>query len=316
MKVLVTGATGLVGRQVVNRLRDAGLEVRIASRHPERLGRTSDAVLLPGFDAPADAFLAVMQDVTHVVHCAALNNDRDASEHDYLAVNGALTGQLAGAAATLASGRFLYLSSIRAVVGPGFSGTIDEETLPAPQDAYGRSKREGEIRTLDAYRSAGRSDAAVLRLPPVHGEGMKGNLATLMRLADTALPLPTGALTGIRSLISSDAVAGAVLQLLTKPAALQPIYVAGDRPPATISEIAAAFRRGFGRPPRLLAVPGAPLRAAAKVLGKGKAWDALTASQICDPSLLVSEGWIPQADTLDQLTGLARRRKSAAAHAR
>ncbi|RWF57360.1 NAD-dependent epimerase/dehydratase family protein, partial [Mesorhizobium sp.] len=42
MKVLVTGATGLVGRQVVNRLRDAGLEVRIASRHPERLGRTSD----------------------------------------------------------------------------------------------------------------------------------------------------------------------------------------------------------------------------------------------------------------------------------
>jgi UDP-glucose 4-epimerase len=63
-------------------------------------------------------------------------------------------------------------------------------------------------------------------------------------------------------------------------------------------------------------VSGAPLRAAAKVLGKGKAWDALTTSQICDPSLLVSEGWIAEADTLDQLTELARRRKSAAAHAR
>ncbi|TGQ96065.1 epimerase, partial [Mesorhizobium sp. M1C.F.Ca.ET.204.01.1.1] len=109
------------------------------------------------------------------------------------------------------------------------------------------SKREAEIAVLGAYASHGRADAAILRLPPVYGIGMKGNLATLMRLADTALPLPTGALTGIRSLISSDAVAGAVLQLLTKPAALQPIYVAGDRPPATISEIVAAFRRGFGR---------------------------------------------------------------------
>ncbi|TIV80525.1 MAG: NAD-dependent epimerase/dehydratase family protein, partial [Mesorhizobium sp.] len=267
MKVLVTGATGFIGRRVVSHLADAGFEVRTASRRPERLERASGAVLLPGFDAPADAFLAMMEGVTHVVHCAALNNDRGASEPDYLAANGALTGRLARAAAALASGRFLYLSSIRAVVGPDFSGTIDEATVPAPQDAYGRSKRDGEIRTLDAYRSAGRSDAAVLRLPPVHGEGMKGNLATLMRLADSALPLPTAALTGTRSLISTGAVAGAVLRLLTKPTPLRPIYIAGDRPPAAISEIVTAFRRGFGRPPRLVAVPAAPMRLAARLFG-------------------------------------------------
>ena len=147
-----------------------GCEVRIASRHPETLGSANDTVLLPNSDAPAAAFLAMMQDITHVVHCAALNSDAgNAGEADYLAANGALTGQLARAAAARASGRFIYLSSIRAVVGPGFSGTIDEATIPAPQCAYGRSKREGEIRTLEAYASRP-SDAAVLRLPPVYGE--------------------------------------------------------------------------------------------------------------------------------------------------
>ncbi|RVD21686.1 NAD-dependent epimerase/dehydratase family protein, partial [Mesorhizobium sp. M4A.F.Ca.ET.020.02.1.1] len=64
MKVLVTGATGFIGRRVVSHLADAGFEVRTASRRPERLGRASGAVLLPGFDAPADAFLAMMEGVT------------------------------------------------------------------------------------------------------------------------------------------------------------------------------------------------------------------------------------------------------------
>ena len=316
MKVLVTGATGFIGRQIVSHLNDAAFEVRIASRRPVRPERADDVVQLPGIDAPADAFLAMMDGVTHVVHCAALNNDHGASEADYMAVNGVLTGRLAHAAAARASGRFLYLSSIRAVVGPDFSGAIDEATVPAPQDAYGRSKRDGEIRTLDAYRSAGRSDAAVLRLPPVHGEGMKGNLATLMRLADSALPLPTAALTGTRSLISASAVAAAVLRLLTKPTPLRPIYLAGDRRPAAISEIIAAFRRGFGRPPRRVAVPAAPMRMAATLFGKGRAWQALTATQICDPSLLASEGWVPETDTLEQLAELARRSRSRAAQAR
>lgn len=306
MKVLVTGSTGFIGRRIVARLREAGFDLRIASRHPERVELAGDVVSMPGFDAPDEAFLAMMAGATHVVHAAALNNDRDASEADYLNANGALTGHLARAAAKGASGRFIYLSSIRAVAGAGFSGTIDEKTTPAPQCPYGRSKRDSEIRMLDAYRSAGRNDAAALRLPPVHGEGMKGSLAALMRLADTALPLPTGALTGVRSTLSCDAVARTVLRLLTQSAPLRPIYVAGNSPPVRISEIVTAFRRGFGRPARLFDMPAPPLRAAAMLAGKGKAWQAMTATQICDTSLLISEGWAPETDTMEQLAELAR----------
>jgi UDP-glucose 4-epimerase len=306
MKVLATGATGLIGRQVVDRLREAGYDVRIVSRRPEKFAADGDAVPLPGIDAPDEAFLALMRDVTHVVHCAALNNDRAASEADYLAANAALTARLAKAAAARAGGRFVYLSSIRAVAGPGFSGTIDEATPPAPQCAYGRSKREGETGMLAAYASAGRDNATALRLPPVYGEGMKGNMAALMRLAGTALPLPGGALTGVRSLLSCEAAAGAVLHLLTRPGPLRPAYVAGNAAPASMREIMTAFREGFGRPPRIFPMPPRLLELATALHGKGAAWQALTATQICDPSLLVSEGWKPETDTLDRLRGLAR----------
>ena len=159
---------------------------------------------------------------------------------------------------------------------------------------------------LDTYASHDRFDTAVLRLPPVYGSGMKGNLATLMRLADTALPLPAGALTGTRSLLSSQSAAGAVWHLLSHSGPLCPIYVAGDVPPVSIADIVGAFRSGFGRPTRLVAVPAGPLRAAAILLGKRTSWDSLTATQICDPSLLVSEGWLPETGTLERLAEIAR----------
>lgn len=304
--VAVTGAGGFVGREVAARLLAGGFRIRaLRSGHgggpaPEGV-ETAD---LPAPEASAEAFATALRGATHLVHAAALNNaDRRLGDAAYSGPNAELTGKLAGVAAAGLEGRMVFLSSIRAMAGPLFSGTLREDAEPAPSDAYGRSKREGERLALDAYGE--RRDLAVLRLPPVYGLGMGGNLAALLRLARSPWPLPLVGLAGRRSLLDRERAAQAVLHLLTVPAIPAPVMLASDAEALTPTEIVSAFRAGLGRPARLIPVPGGLAGALARLAGKGDAWRAINVAQICAPGALAASGWVPAADSRPGLSRAA-----------
>ncbi len=296
----MTGASGFVGRHVVRHLAGLGADIRplsrIASADPS-------ARVLPPPDAPADVFRRAVSGLDAVVHCAALNNDGSPRRLDLFAANAGLTARIATAARDEGVGRFLYVSSIRAVAPAGATVAIGDDTPAVPGDDYGRSKREGEIAALDA--AAGAFRPVVLRLPPVYGHGMGGNLGLLLRLARLPLPLPLAGLGAPRSLVSGEAAGRAVGTLLAAARPARTTYVASDLAPATPAGIVRAFRRGYGLAPRLFAVHPVLLRAAAAMAGRGDAWAGLLAEQTCDPSSLVAEGWAPDADSLAGLEAVA-----------
>ena len=216
--VAVTGAGGLVGATVVRMLGESGFAVRRLSRGAPPPNRSWLAGL-PPFDAPDVAFEEILANATHVVHAAGLTNaDPDTTESDFLNANAYLTEKLARAAQRVTSGRFLFISSIRAVAGQDFEDVIDRATEPAPGCAYGRSKRQGELAAAEAFGGAAHR-LTVLRPAPVYGRGMKGNLGKLLRLAGTPYPLPLGGLSNRRSLLDVEALGRAVIHALTAPAA-------------------------------------------------------------------------------------------------
>jgi UDP-glucose 4-epimerase len=296
----ITGASGFLGGHVARHLSSLGFAVHPISRNP---ALATDALLLPPPAAPEADFRAAVRGLDAIVHCAALNNDRPADAQALAASNIDLTGRLADAAAHEGVARFVYVSSIRAVADPGIDVAIDDETVPTPSQPYGRSKRDGELAALAA--AAPGFTPLVLRLPPVYGAGMRGNLGLLMRLACTPALLPLGGLRGRRSLVSSHAAARAIETLLTAAALARSTYLASDAAPVSIPDILAAFRRGLGRPPRLFALPEALLATAATLAGRGADWAALTAWQTCNPASLMAEGWAPDPDSLAGLERLA-----------
>lgn len=300
-RVLLTGAGGFVGKVLGQRLEGAGFVLRAVSRQTDALARTyRDVVALPAAPTRQEGWEPLLDGVDHVVHCAGLAHaSTDIPRADYMRVNADLTGALARAAAKTIGGRFVFLSSIRAMSGPVSDAVLLDDTPPDPQDDYGRSKLEGERQIGEAFADGGLH--TILRSVLIYGPGVKGNLAALARLASLPLPLPIGGLSAKRSLLDAESLAEAVTLLLgTQRTAAGP-FIASDRWPVTVAEIVGAMRSGRGRKPHLFAVPDALLAAPLRLTGRDEAWRRLTGPLVARCDGLEALGWRPAEHTADRI---------------
>ncbi|MFZ4531547.1 MAG: NAD-dependent epimerase/dehydratase family protein [Alsobacter sp.] len=301
MRVLLTGATGFIGRHLAAALVERGDTVRAAVRAPPAPGILPEGTeIIPGIDLEAPVQWAPhMAGVDAVVHAAGIAHAGEGiPKARYFQVNRAATTVL-GAAARGRVARFVLLSSIRAQTGPSAPDVLTETSPAEPTDAYGRSKLAAEeaLAALDLPWTA-------LRPVVVYGPRVGGNMAALRRLARLPVPLPFGRLHTPRSLLSIDNLVAAVLFSLDSPTAEQAPLIVADPAPIALSAIVATLRRAEGRNPALIGVPPGLLSLGLRLVGRGADWERLSGSLVVDPSRLVSLGWRPPVGSTQQ--GLER----------
>lgn len=265
-RVLVTGATGFVGRHLCDALLAAGHAVRALVRRP-------DAGLPPAVEcAPAAdlhdgaAVAAALARVDAVVHLAArVHVMREAAADPRAAfrhtnVDG--TRLLAEQAADAGARSFVFVSSVKAV-GEATAAPWTERTPPAPLDPYGVSKLEAEAAARDVADRRG-LHAPILRFPLVYGPGMKANMLRLFALVDRGVPLPLGSVHNARSLLYVGNAAAAIVAVLRAPAAARETYFVSDGRDLSSPELVRAIAAALGRPARLVPVPPALFRTAGR----------------------------------------------------
>ena len=209
--VLVTGASGFIGRSLVGALAGEGYAVKAAARDPEAVPPAAGVtrVALPDLARPVD-WSDLLAGVSHVVHLAGLAHSPGVLADDvYRRINALAAGELAEAASRAKVERLVFVSSVRAQAGLSADHKIAETDVPAPTDAYGRSKLEAE--QLIEASGAG---FTVLRPAVVYGPGVKGNIASLATLAKTPMPLPFANLDNRRSLLAIENFIAAILLAL------------------------------------------------------------------------------------------------------
>ena len=115
--ILVTGATGFVGRRLIRRLAAQDLHLRVLVRNPDRLPATvrGRVEVVRGELGDAAATDRAMRGVDHVLHLAALATAYTRNPGDYNRLNTDAVEQLLAAAARHGVQRFVHVSSVVAL---------------------------------------------------------------------------------------------------------------------------------------------------------------------------------------------------------
>jgi nucleoside-diphosphate-sugar epimerase len=283
--ILVTGATGKVGRHLVAELLRSGHRVAIVTRSSDAAqtlwqnqgpGRTPE---IRAADLTDPSSLgSVCDGIDTLFHLASYSPRPDepdiyeAPSHWPVTAEG--TANLMAHVAPSGIRRVVYLSSIKAMGdrAGALGRPADESIVPAPDSLYGHAKLAAERSVLELGRATGRH-AAVLRLPMVYGLGYSGNIARMIKAVAAGRFPPWPRIENHRSAIHvEDAVAAAIL-VAGHPETAGEVYLVADGRDYSTRWLYEQSLIALGRPVPRWTIPLPVLRLAA---GMGTVGERLT----------------------------------------
>ena len=295
MKILLTGGSGFIGKQLADELYESKTPFLIASRATKLDISNHNSVSIGDIDGLTQ-WSSALVGISHVVHLAARVHITTETSIDafaaFRATNTAGTLNLARQAAALGVKRFIFISSIK-VNGEGRNTPYLESDLPAPQDAYAVSKFEAE-QSLWAISAETGMEVVVLRIPLVYGPGVGANFFLLLKIIDQGWPLPLGGIDNRRSLLYVSNLIDAILCVLQHPKAANQLFLLSDGQDASTTQLVTWLAQALGKQTRMFPVSERLLRSFAGVVGKSTAVDRLFGSLFLDSTKIQRElGWSP-----------------------
>jgi len=289
MRTLVTGASGFIGRHLVERLvRDGHMVRALVQTSKPVLDWPAGVEVMAGDVRDPQAMKAAAAGCETVYHLAGkahalaeVKGDEDA----YRAINvdgtrNVLEGTVAGGARV-----FVLFSSVKAM-GEGGSRCRDESFEDPPETPYGRSKREAERTALEIGRRTG-LHVTCLRFPLIYGPGNKGNLFRMIAAIDRGIFPPLPELGNRRSMVHVADVVQAAVRVAETPAAKGQCYIVTDGRTYSTRELYERICRSLGKEIPAWHVPVWTLKAL------GRLGDAI--------GMLLGKRFMFDSDALDKL---------------
>lgn len=299
MIILVTGATGFVGRFLCEQLLAEGHTVRGTLLPPEKPSALTTGVKATVVQSlgPDTDWSVALEGVDTIIHLAARVHIMQETASDPLSefrkVNLQGTEQLARQAAQANVNRFVFMSTIGVNGDNSGDKPYTEGDAPHPHNPYSASKHEAEL-TLQEITAETGLETVIVRAPLVYGPGNPGNFLSLLRYVSNSVPLPLSSISNKRSLLYVGNLVDALAACATHPVAAGKTYLVSDGEDVSTPDLIRRTASALGVPARLFPFPVSLIKAAGKLAGKSPAVDRLTGSLTVESLKIRQElGWTP-----------------------
>ena len=270
MNILITGAYGFVGTNLINNLKIKhnlyGLDIVCPTRegvlktfywkdiNPESFSLQN----LPKFDA--------------IIHLAGKAHDtkNQSAAQSYFDINTGLTQKIFDFFLESSAKKFIFFSSVKAAADSVVGDVLTEDVIPTPVGPYGESKIKAEEyiknhfmfptasisedRSLRLEKEKGRipknKQVYILRPCMIHGPGNKGNLNLLYNVVKKGIPWPLGDFDNRRSFTSIDNLCYVIEGLLNQDVSTG-IYHMGDDEALSTNELIGIMCEAMGKKPHI-----------------------------------------------------------------
>lgn len=302
MKILLTGSTGFIGKNIVS--------IENIHRHVVRDGRQHDyqsCFTIEQLDGETN-WEGAFDDIDVVIHLAGLAHSNNFSDDDYRSVNTLGALRLASEAVKQGVKRFVFVSSI------GVNGTYTNEkpfsfnSRVYPDNAYARSKLDAELGLKELAEKSG-LEVVIVRPTLVYGANAPGNFGKLTKLVDKLPFLPFGLAKNRRDFIAVQNLADFLVTCAYHPNAAGRVFLASDGETVSIKEFTKAIADGLGKKVVQLPIPVSLIRFAGRLTGRSALIEQLYGNLEVDSSNAKDVlGWVPPYTMKQAMASLSENR--------
>ena len=306
--ILVTGASGFIGRELIKKLLTEGHKVIGLVRKNINIFNSESYENLLVNDISQVVSISHIKKIDIVIHLAAKTHSQNNNYKDYYKTNVLGTENIINLAVKKNVKFILMLSSIK-VNGEGFSNnkieyTEKSETLP--KDAYGISKLESEnILIKDSIKN--NISYVVLRPPLIYGKGAKGNLLKLIKHVEKGLPLPFISGENKRSILSLNNLIDAIIKILYNTNSHNNVYLISDDIPVNPEDLYSVIANKLNKKLVKIKVNKKLLQILLWPIGKSRMVEKISNSLIIDNSKIKNTlGWKPRITLDDDIHNMVK----------
>ncbi len=311
--ILVTGASGFIGKALVKKLCQTGYNVRAVVRSNDavqslielkkHLNPDSLTLYNLGEFTEKTDWSPVLNTVEAIIHCAARAHVLRETSSDPLTsfrqINCQATEQLLNDAVTQKVRRFIFISSIGVLGNSSGSLPFTEDTIPNPTVPYAQSKLEAE-QMVSRYSS--RIETVIIRPPLVYGPGVKGNFKKLLDLVNKGIPLPLGNIRNKRHFVGIDNLVDLIIHCVNAPQAANQTFLVSDKESISTTELIQLISKLMAKKTTMLPVPTRLLQWFFYCIGRSNLTEQLLNSlEVVPNNTKDLLDWEPPFSMLDQM---------------